>query len=721
MIPRSASLFATAPALAISMLALSALTGGAAHAQSRLEHMPGYDSWAAVSPNPGDLIESGAIRPVWSEDSRDFTYTHAGREYYFDVTRRRAHVIGRVTDTTPSPSMPDPAPGPIFARGRGADADVISPDGKKRAFSHDMNVWIAPVDKHGASVAVTTDGGPETRIRNGVGSYVYLEEFDVTSPVWWSPDSRKLAWMRYDETRVEDYFLQIDQTGTFSKIHTQAYPHPGRPNPVADLMVRDFDSGQTMRMDVREGETGDNAVGHYVWSARWSADGSELLTLRADRLQKTFDLAACSVTTGACRSVVREQRPQSWAQGDAPLFLKDGKRFIWKSERTDFANLYLYDLSGRLITPLTQHNYDVEKVLEVDEGRGEVWYLARSGDNHMKLQLHRVKLDGTGDVRVTDPAFHHTVYLSPDHRYLVDVAQTHDAAPMSRLLNRNGKVLSTIAKSDVSAAEDKGLRPAEMFTFMSADGRTPLQGMIQFPANFDPAKKYPALLSVYGGPSTNGASEAYQKPDELAQYGFVVVKLDARTAKGKGRVTLDEAYQQLGVVEIDDFAAGLRALRERPWFDADRVGVFGTSYGGFVSALLILRYPDVVQAAVANSPVTDFRLYDSAYTERFLGLPARSPEAYDNTSAIKRAGALHGDLMIYYGTADDNVHPKNALQLIAALQKAGKSFDVMVGPDRGHTSMDKKRMMEFFIERLVMERPDADAAGAGAGGASQSG
>jgi len=692
----------------LASLALLADAPGAASAQSRIKTMPGYETWREVAPRIAASVKSGAVSVTWSADSRSFDYVLDGSRWRYSVADRKAENRGPSGPVEPAlpPASGAPAEALVLARGRGADADVTSPDGRHRAFSRDLNVWIAPAGG-GTETQISTDGGRESRIRNGTGSYVYLEEFGVKAPVWWSPDSRKVAWMRFDESQVEDYFLPLDQTRPVPTLLTQAYPLAGAANPVADLLVHDIESGVTQRIDLRDGQPfSDTAVGHYAWSAQWTADGSDILVRRADRRQTILELAACSPSSGACRAVAREERPQAWAQGSAPTFLADGRRFVWASERTDFRNLYLESLDGGEATILTRHAFDVVDVVKIDERAGLMWYTARSGENHMMVQLHRVKLDGTEDRRLTDPALHHRVTISPNGRYFVDVAQTHDAPPVSRLLDLNGKALATIATSDLGEFDRADFRRAELFTFLAADGETELHGMLHFPSGFAPDRKYPILVSLYGGPGSNGAAETFAMPNALAEFGFVVVKLAARTAAGKGRKSLDAIHRQIGVVEIDDFAAGIRSLWSRPWFDKSRVGVFGTSYGGTVAATLIMRHPGVVQAAVSNSPVTDYRLYDTAYSERYLGLPQTDKAAYDRAAVLTHVDGLQGDLLIYYGSSDDNVHPQNALQLIRALQAAGKSFEVQVGPDRGHTSMDQTRMMEFFIQKLVLDRAD---------------
>jgi dipeptidyl-peptidase-4 len=227
--------------------------------------------------------------------------------------------------------------------------------------------------------------------------------------------------------------------------------------------------------------------------------------------------------------------------------------------------------------------------------------------------------------------------------------------------------------------------------------------MLNFPSNFDPNKKYPLLVSVYGGPITSAARETFATPNATTEYGFLVASFDSRSLAGRGRKFSDPFYGHLGIVEMDDQAAGVKALEERPYVDPNRVGVYGTSYGGTAATTLLLRYPDLFQAASASSPVTDYRNYNCVYSERYEGLVSENKEGYDAATVMTYAKNLKGRLLLYYGTADNNVHNSNALQLIQALQRAGKNFEVQVGPDLGHTGVNQSRMMEFFIENLVMK------------------
>jgi dipeptidyl-peptidase-4 len=330
--------------------------------------------------------------------------------------------------------------------------------------------------------------------------------------------------------------------------------------------------------------------------------------------------------------------------------------------------------------------------------------MARDGDSFMKQQLHRVGLDGRGDVRLTDPAYTHSVTISPDNRFFVDVSQTHDTPPATRLVSVATAQATEIAASDLTRFNELGLRKVELFSYLAADGRTTLYGSIAFPSAFDPSKRYPTLVSVYGGPesASETPTEEFTLPHPLTEYGFLRVRLMTRAAPGPGKRALDSLYLRLGQTELDDLAAGARALATRSFVDADRIGIYGTSYGGYLAALAVVRYPDVFAAASASSPVTDWRLYDTIYTERYMGLPAANAEGYDRSRVSRYADRLRGRLLIYYGTADNNVHPSNALQLIQALTRARKSFEVQVGPDAEHSAVSVDRMMEFFIENLVV-------------------
>lgn len=685
--------------LAIAALVYPMASG----AQDRLKTMPGYERYQKMSREIAGSVKLGTLQVKWLEGGKAFEYQKDGKTFRYDVATRQA----AEAQSSAGPAEPD---GNGFGRRRGGPErgrqfdSALSPDGKLKAFYRDRNLWLSEANGANES-AITTEGSEKTRIKYGSASWVYGEELRQTTAMWWSPDGKKIAYYRFDESPVPDYFLELDQTKLQSKMDIEAYPKAGVANPIADLFIYDLESKKSTKLDIRDGKPFDNSVvGHYAYNVSWSPDGAELLCNRTNRRQNIMEFTACNPQTGKCRVIVHEEWLPSWTENTPAMhFLKDGKRFIWTSERTGWKNFYLYDLSGRLLTGLTNHPFEVANIVRVDEATGHLYYMARDGDNHMKLQLHRVGLDGKDDKRLTDPAFNHTVNVAPDEKSFIDVAQTHDQPPVTRLVDADGKVIEELAKSDTSKFDQLGGKRVELITYKAADGVTDLHGLLHFPSNFDPSKRYPLLVSVYGGPATNGARETFTLPNPLTEYGFLVASLDSRSAAGRGKKFLDAMYMKLGVVEMDDQAAGVKSLWNRPYLDKSRVGIFGTSYGGYSSAMCLLRHPEVFRAASASSAVTAWYHYDSIYTERYMWIPQENKEGYEAGSAMNYADKLNGRLMIYYGTADNNVHPNNSMQLIQALQKAGKSFDVQVGPDYGHSGLRPDRMMEFFIENLVMK------------------
>jgi dipeptidyl-peptidase-4 len=686
-----------------------ALAGSPAlHAQDRLKSMPGNDQFEKMSKLIPGSVKLGALNVIWKDNGKAFEYAIDGTLHRYDIAERKSTDLGK--PKTPVGPLPK---GGTFKGGdfkgggapRGRQAgSALAPNGKLKAFHRDHNLWISD-PKGGDEFPVTRDGDAKSRLKYATASWVYGEELAQRSAMWWSPDSKKIAFYRVDESKVADYFLPLDQTKLHTRIDREPYPKAGEPNPVVDLCIYDLETKKSVLVDTRDGKPFDkDSIGHYVYHVAWSPDGNELFFNRTNRLQKVMEFTAANPETGKCRVIVREEWQPSWVDNTPTLrYLKDNRRFLWISERTGWKNLYLHDLSGKQLATVTSHPFEVAQIVNVDEAAGVVFYLARSGDNPMKLQLHRVQLDGKNDKRLTDAKFHHTVNLAPDGRHFIDIAETHDSPPVTRLVDWEGNLIVELAKSDTSRFDKLGLKRVEMFTYLAGDGKTELHGMLHFPSNFDPKKQYPLLVRVYAGPNTNAARENFTLPSTMTEYGFLVASLDSRSAGGRGKQFIDAIYGKLGVAEIDDQAAGVKALWNRPYLDKKRVGIFGTSYGGYASVMCLLRHPDVFQAACASSSVTDYRLYDSIYTERYMGLPQDNKAGYDAGSAMTYAAKLQGRLMLFFGTADNNVHPANTLQLVRALQKAGKSFDLQVGPDVGHASISQPRMMEFFIDNLTQK------------------
>lgn len=692
--------------LGFACAAVVVVAGGTSEAQDRLKTMPGYDHYVKMQKEfAGGTYKSGAVSGTWLGDGKRLNFQKDGKTVQLDLATGK---IGDPVHANEEPKKGRPT-GKFGGRGgveRGRQrTSSISPDGAFKAFYRDRNLWLSDT-KGVLEMPITTDGNEKLRIKNGSASWVYGEELDQNDAIWWSPDSKRVAYYRFDESGVPDYYLALNQTGLMTKLDAEPYPKAGAPNPVVELFVYEVASKTTTKVDVRDGKPfSDDVVGHYAYTVSWSPNGKELLFNRTNRKQNVMEFAAADPSTGKVRVIVKEEWPASWVENSPPVrYLKDNTRFVWVSERTGWKNFYLYDLSGKRIAPLTKHAFEVANIVRIDEENGHFYYTARSGDNPMKLQLHRCKLDGTGDTRLTDPKYHHAVDLAPDGKHFVDIIQTHNTPPATRVCDADGKVVAELASSDMTKYQKLGLKRSELITYKAADGKTDLHGMLHFPSNFDPEKKYPLLVSVYAGPHTNKARETFAAPNPLTEYGFLVAELDSRSAAGRGKKFIDAIYQNLGVAEIDDQAAGVKSLWDRAYLDKTRVGMFGGSYGGYATIMCMIRHPDVFQAGCASSPVTDYRLYDSIYTERYMWIPKDNKAGYDAGSAVVHAAKLKGRLMIFFGTADNNVHPSNSMQLIRALQAAGKSFDLQIGPDQGHTGLNPARMMEFFIENLVMRK-----------------
>lgn len=680
-----------------------------AQAQDRLRTLPQYKQFEKAQ----ELLDKSAPRrsrfaPIghWTDDSRAYEYpspTENGKFLRYDVETRKTAPLDKMSESKVVRRTGRRGGGGGVARGRQL-ASTPSPDGKRKAVYKDSNLFLT--DENGDNLkAITTDGSREKRIKYGTASWVYGEELDQVTAMWWSPDSKQLAFYRFDESDVKDYYLAMQTTRVQDTLDVEAYPKSGATNPVADLIVYDLATSRTLTVDARDGKPlTDNAVGYYVYNVRWSPNGKELLFHRTNRLQNIMELVSANPQTGKCRVIAREVQAQSYAENNPTTeFFEDSDRFLFSTERNGYKNYDLYSLSqGKRLTAITQNTFEASRIVRVDEKAGILYYMVWNGDTPLKAQLYRTKLDGSDNKLLTDPHYTHEVQISPDGKNFVDTAQNHNTPSFTQIISaETGKVLSTLQKKEETKTAKIPL--SEMFTFKAADGNTDLHGILHFPADFDPKKKYPLLVSVYGGPGADTVSENYAPHEDLCDYGFLVASFDGRGTGRRGKAFKDVMYLHMGLPEIDDQAAGVKSLRQRGFVDGLKVGIFGTSYGGYASAMCLLRYPDVFAAAAAQSPVTAWENYDTIYTERYMSTPQLNPAGYKAGSAMTYAPGLKGRLMLYFGTADNNVHPANSLQLIAALQQSSKSFEVQIGPDREHTSMNESRMIEFFIEALGLK------------------
>lgn len=579
-------------------------------------------------------------------------------------------------------------------RGR-AYGDILSPDLKYRAYTRNYNLYIKDMD--GSETALTTDGTED--LRNAFPDWVYPEELGQYQAFWWSPDSKKIAFMQFDEKPVTKYPI-VHDVQPIPRFELLGYPKPGGDNPIIRFFIADIASKKLVRL-----ETGDD-IDVYLYRGQWTNDGREFTYHRLNRLQNKLELFAADPATGKTRLFLTDTDPCYIDEQTDLVFLKDNLRFLWTSERSGWREIYLYDLTGKLLKPLTNAKLPVRSIQGVDEARGWVYFGGLEA-NGTESHAYKVKLDGTAFAKMTKEPGSHNVGFSPNFDYYTDAFSSFDQPMKSTLYQADGKEVKVLATA-VPTKEflDLKLVKPERFTFKSADGKYDLDGLIYFPAHFDPKDKYPLLLSVYGGPGSKGVNNSYKMTDgnqALAQLGFLVAVCDYRGVSGRGKTFQNLHYMKLGQVELEDHVAFVKALGQRPYVDTTRVGVTGHSYGGYFTCLALLKEPDVFHVGVAGAPVTDWRNYDSIYTERYMRRPQDNPDGYEKGSCLTYAKNLKGKLFIHHGAVDDNVHPVNTMQLVQALLKENKKFDMMIYPEQQHGisfARYGESRVEYFVEHL---------------------
>lgn len=671
--------------LTIALIAALHIAGGAS-GQATLQKQPGYDRYRAVQQASRELSAMGRIGRIdWSDDGSHVTFRRDGETVRFDLNRREfVKDVDQDADGDAAAARRSSRQSP--ARGRQRDVEP-SPNGRWTARSSDWNVSITD-NESDRTVIVTTDGW--RKFRYGTASWVYGEELDQRDAMWWSPDSTMLAFYEFDERDVPDHYHVTGWTDLHTDVEVEGYPKPGEPNPVPALIIYDVESGDQLRIDTT------TEPDQYVFRVQFSADGSELLFFRTNRRQNKLQFVAADVETGALRIVLTETQ-ETW-QDNRPYmrFLDDGQRFIWETQRSGFAHLELRHLNGERLNGLTQGAYPIQRVERTDEQRGELWYTAYSGGNPLDAQIHRVQLDGSGVARLTQRDANYTsIDVSPDGNWFITTFETIRTPATTVLCDRDGSEAAVLARADDSAVAEAPIVLPELFTCTAVDGETVLYGVLHKPSDFDPNRRYPLVIDVYGGPFSQGVRNRFSGARAECEFGYLVAEIDNRGTVNRGKSFESATYLKLGEVDIADQVTAVRELCSRPYVDERRVGIYGSSYGGYMAALAILRYPDVFHVAVAGSAVTDWRQYDSIYTERYMRTPQENEAGYDAGSCMTYADNLRGHLLLQLGLLDNNVHPSNTFALAEAIREAGGDVDVSIHPDRGH-----RIGMAGYIERL---------------------
>jgi dipeptidyl-peptidase-4 len=588
----------------------------------------------------------------------------------------------------------------------GAEEEVgetFSPNDRMIGFVRNNNMYVFDLASQ-RERQLTTDGS--TKILNGRLDWVYQEELygrGNFEAYWWSPDSTMLAYLRLDENPVHE-FTVVDHIPYRQKVEVTPYPKAGDPNPLVQLGVVNAAGGATRWMDTYKYQPSDL----LIVRVSWTPDSNRVVYQAQNREQTFLDLNFANAHDGKTTTAFRETTKAWVAVLNNPHWLKDGS-FLWESERSGWQHLYHYSAEGKLLRQVTDGKWEVRSFQGIDEDKLIV-YFAATEHSHIAPNAYKIRLDGSGLTRLTPGEGSHTVNISPRFNLLVDRRSDINTPPKTDLLNTDGKLVRVIEEGIVDGLGQYKLGEAELIQVKTRDGFV-MEAMMIKPPDFDSNKKYPVFQFTYAGPNAPQVRNAwggttYMWHQLLAQKGYIIWIVDNRTASSKGTEPAWQVYKNFGELELRDIEDGVTWLKTQPYVDASRIGIWGWSYGGFMTSYA-LTHSKSFKLGIAGGSVTDWRDYDTIYTERYMGTPQNNPEGYKKSSPVHAAKDLHGKLLLVHGAMDDNVHMQNTIQFVYELQKAGKQFELMVYPKSRHGVTDpllvkhmRTMMTEFILENL---------------------
>ncbi|MBI4879144.1 MAG: S9 family peptidase [Planctomycetes bacterium] len=585
---------------------------------------------------------------------------------------------------------------------RAEECVAVSPDGALVAFVKDHNLHVVGSDGS-AERALTEEGGAERFC--GQLDWVYQEEVygrGQWRAHWWSPDSKHLAFLALDVSREPEHTVADDRQ-LRPALETWRYPRAGDPNPRVQVGVVNAGGGDVRWVDLSRYESEE----FLVVRVGWTPDSSQVIVQVQDRVQTWIDVVAVDRRSGAA-SVLFRDRTSVWIEpSEAPFWTADGAQFLWLSSRDGYRHLYLYQRDGKLARRLTEGPFDVLEVHGIDAARGLVYFSANRDDAKGR-KLFQVALDGSGLQAVTSADGSHAVSFSPTFEFFIDEYSALRQPGRAVLCRGDGSLVRVLGEGTSAPLDKYGLNAPEFVKVKTRDGFE-MEALLIKPRDYDPARRYPVLSYTYAGPSSPSVSDRFGGGASLwhqvlAQQGYLIWVCDNRSASGKGLQSAAGAYRRLGAQELLDLEDGIDWLVAEGYADPERVGIWGWSYGGFMTCYA-LTHSKKFKIGIAVAPVTDWRLYDSIYTERYMDTPQRNAEGYDASSAVKAAANLHGRLLLIHGTMDENVHLQNTLQLARALQDAGKRFDLMLYPGNRHGVGEPRQRAHLYelMTRFVLE------------------
>ena len=581
----------------------------------------------------------------------------------------------------------------------------VSPDGRYVSFIRNQNLYALEI-AGGKEIQLTRDGGGT--VTNGKFDWVYQEELVARGnfrAYFWSPTSDRIAFLRFDEAPVPEYPL-VDWRPLNGAVEMMRYPKAGDPNSLVKVGVAALaDPEKTVWIDNNEESDA------YFPRLYWLPDGKRVAYMRLDRRQQNLEFVFGDAASGRQQVVIRESDPYWVNIGDYVHFFQKQPRFLWGSERDGgYNHLYLYDYDGKLQKQLTKGEWLVDELEGVDEKGGWIYYTSTEQDLRER-QLYRIKTDGSKKQQLTRQSGNHTINLSPRASYYLDYFSSVSSSLAIGAYTASGKQTATLLEADRSQAEKYELSERELLTFQGDNGLTYYAEMIK-PVPFDPNQRYPVLIDVYGGPHhqqvrNRGSMGLWEQ--FLAQQGYIIFSMDNRGAGGRGHQWEIPLHKNMGAVELEDQLRGVAYLKSLPYVDGERIGISGWSYGGYM-VLYALTHSKAFRCGIAGGSVSDWRFYDTAYTERYMGLPAENEEGYRTSAPANAADSLHGELLLVHGTSDDNVHLQNAMHMADALINAGKQFQMMFYPYQPHGIITpsgrhhERRLMFNFLEQHLKDQ-----------------
>lgn len=570
---------------------------------------------------------------------------------------------------------------------------TFSPDGTKIAYARENNLYIYDVASKKAT-AVTTDG-KKNAIINGITDWVYEEEFAFVRAFDWSKDSKKLAYIRFDESAVPEFSMSMFQKDLYPTIETFKYPKAGEKNSVVSLHIYDAAGNTAKKVDLG------NYKDFYIARLQWTNDANVLSAQVLNRHQDNLDLLFVDGTTAAAKVVLNEKDKAYVDVTDNLTFLKDNS-FIWTSEKDGFNHIYVYDKAGKLKNQVTKGNWEVTSYYGFDEKSKTIFYQSTENGS-INRDIYRIGLDGKNKARLTSKVGTSVATFSPNFQYFITTFSSN-LVPTTYTLNesKTGKEVQVIENNQALADKLKGynLPAKEFFVLKTAKGNE-LNAWILKPKDFDASKKYPVFMYQYSGPGSQQVNNDWNNTDDywflsLTQQGYIVVCVDGRGTGFKGADFKKVTQLQLGKYEVEDQIDAAKVLGTYPYVDPSRIGIFGWSYGGFMASNCIFQGNDVFKMAIAVAPVTNWRFYDSVYTERYMQTPQENPSGYDQNSPINHVDKLKGKFLLIHGSGDDNVHVQNSMQMMEALIQANKQFDSQIYPDKNHGIYGGKTRIQLY-------------------------